>query len=57
MYIAAADLYQVDAHLSYDSKALYDKAMILIDMYAARGELRLPSSGCGSVDQPRLQLQ
>jgi hypothetical protein len=29
---------QVDAHLSYDAKACYDKAMHLMDMYAARGE-------------------
>jgi hypothetical protein len=30
--------HQVDAHLSYDAKACYDKAMHLMDMYAARGE-------------------
>lgn len=30
-------LLQVDAHLSYDAKACYDKAMRIIDMYAARG--------------------
>lgn len=28
---------QVDAHLSYDAKACYDKGMRLIDMYSKRG--------------------
>jgi hypothetical protein len=54
--------HQVDAHLSYDAKACYDKAMHLMDMYAARGEcfnttcLR-PSQLAWTVNNGTLQLR
>jgi hypothetical protein len=39
-------LLQVDAHLSYDAKACYNKAMHLMEMYAARGE---SSPNCSTI--------
>lgn len=54
---------EVDAHLSYDAKACYDKAMHLMDMYAARGiqpgrvYIKLASTWAGIEACRKLQRQ
>lgn len=54
---------EVDANLSYDAKACYDKAMHLIDMYAARGVepsrvyIKLASTWAGIEACKRLQKE